>query len=342
MNFLPPLKRSAWLIFLSIFLLSAWSEVVFAQPPVYVVTDLGVLPGYDSSAATSINNKGQVAGYEFTSTTPLHAFVWSDGVMTDLSSGSESVAFSINNNGQVAGYALPPRSGCSPYCGKGDAMLWQNGVRTDLSSLFNLGGGIEAAYINDSGQVAYWQFFTATGPSFTTSFLWESGLNGFTVPNLGLLEVTHINNKGQVSGQNCAAYNAQTSVCVRKVAAIWQNGIITNLATPPDNSDVSGIAYYINDFGQAVGSVQISGSNNHATFWENNGSMTDLGTLGGPTSDARSINSFDQIVGSSNTSNGGTHAFLYSNGQMIDLNNQIVDPSWNWVRRLGLMMLARS
>jgi probable HAF family extracellular repeat protein len=49
--------------------------------------------------------------------------------------------------------------------------------------------------------------------------------------------------------------------------------------------------------------------------------VTDLGTLGGASSQAYGINASGQVVGSSDTSNGGTDAFLYSAGQMVDISN---------------------
>lgn len=47
--------------------------------------------------------------------------------------------------------------------------------------------------------------------------------------------------------------------------------------------------------------------------------MTDLGTLGGSSSQAFAINPAGQVVGESATSDGDGHAFLWERGTMIDL-----------------------
>jgi len=47
--------------------------------------------------------------------------------------------------------------------------------------------------------------------------------------------------------------------------------------------------------------------------------ITDLGTLGGPTSTAWGLNNHGQIVGWSDTTNGQSHGFVWSSGQMRDL-----------------------
>jgi len=84
------------------------------------LSDLGtiginLLPGYNSSYANAINNKGQVVGRSNVTTLDStgaiadiseHAFLWQSGSMVDLGAlpGSNiSVASAINDNGQVVG-----------------------------------------------------------------------------------------------------------------------------------------------------------------------------------------------------------------------------------------------
>jgi probable HAF family extracellular repeat protein len=47
--------------------------------------------------------------------------------------------------------------------------------------------------------------------------------------------------------------------------------------------------------------------------------ITELGTLGGSTSDARGINSSGQVVGAADTVSGSEHTYLWSSGKMQDL-----------------------
>src|SRR5215471_9925267 len=70
----------------------------------YIVTDLGSLGGFFSSA-TAINNSGQVVGTADTSAGAWHPFLYSGGKMIDLGTpaGYEGYANGINNRGQVVG-----------------------------------------------------------------------------------------------------------------------------------------------------------------------------------------------------------------------------------------------
>ena len=85
------------------------------------MTDLGTLPGYPNSIAEGINDEGQVVGGA--SDQPFlggnsSAFLWQDGVMTDLNTlippGSPLFlwyATGINSRGQIAGQAVVVSTG---------------------------------------------------------------------------------------------------------------------------------------------------------------------------------------------------------------------------------------
>ncbi|MHC4757406.1 MAG: hypothetical protein ACYTE8_02000 [Planctomycetota bacterium] len=78
----------------------------------------------------------------------------------------------------------------------------------------------------------------------------------------------------------------------------------------------------INESGQVIVTVippRGSGTHIRSVIWEN-GTVTDLGTLGGVGDTmADGLNDLGQVVGHSGTSNGSTHGFLWENGAMTDL-----------------------
>src|SRR5207249_1405392 len=102
------------------------------------IIDLGTLGG-TYSAAQAINNRGEIVGESSTASGDLHAFVWQDGTMTDLTPliHTFSSAISINERGQIVGL------------GEGYSFLWQHGTLTNL-----LPGRFSIPYdINDRGQI---------------------------------------------------------------------------------------------------------------------------------------------------------------------------------------------
>src|SRR5262245_48974947 len=83
----------------------------------------------------------------------------------------------------------------------------------------------------------------------------------------------------------------------------------------PGGSDATSI----NDLGQVVGVENGAyASETHAWIYDN-GTLTDLGTLGGTYAYPYAINNSGQIVGQSSTASGAHHAFLYQSGTMTDL-----------------------
>jgi probable HAF family extracellular repeat protein len=262
----------------------------------YTVTDLG------GGQAYGINASGQVVGQNAVG----HAFLYSSGSMTDLGTlgGTYSFALNINASGQVVGWADNPGDTTQGF-------LYKNGTMTGLSPTAVSGG---AQGINASGQVVGWY---SDGSGGTHPFLYSNGTTSplGTFPAGSNTYPLSINGSGQVVG-----YTYQPGITGEQPFLI-QNGTTTILG-------FSGAFQTINASGQAVGGRYFSNTIWHAQLYYN-GTLTDLGTLGGSNSWAYGINTAGQIVGDSNTSSGADHAYLYSNGAMTDLNS-LIDPHSGW------------
>lgn len=308
------------------------------------LTDLGALPGPNSSCATWINDRGMVAGvseYAVDNSAGWyleHAVLWSQGKLIDLGTlgGNQSDAGAVNDKGQVAGAALntvpdpfPGSAGplSSTNCAitpinttEVRATVWQDGVMHDLGTL----GGPDAmaSWINDRGQVAGQSFTNSvvnasTGLPTTDPFFWQDG----KMLDLGTLGGTFgianwLTARGEVVGTSNLAGD------VAHNAFAWQNGMMTDLGTlGGTNSE----AFFANNAGTVVGRADFSptSSDHHAFLWRN-GKMIDLGTVDGdPSSTAVCVNAHDQVVGDSS----GGHAWLWQDGSIRDLNTLIAPGS---------------
>jgi probable HAF family extracellular repeat protein len=312
------------------------------------LTDLGALPGVNSSAAIAINAGGWVLGESqngliepVTGFPQQRAVVWKGTQLIELGTLGVNAVFpqTLNSVGQVVGNA--PNTVPDPFSLFGlptqiRAFLWQNGLMQDLGTL----GGPDAVpfSINERGQVAGMSYTNAT-PNATTGmptlepFLWENGKMislgtlGGTVGSNGAQGSIMINNRGQIIGtSNLAGDQAAHGF-------VWENGVMTDLGT---FGGVNSFPVWINDVGEIVGEADLLGSAvshlHHAFLWKN-GVMTDLGTLGS-TSHAEAVNARGQVVGRSRPGDPATilqHAFLWEEGgPMLDLNSLIPAGS-NWV-----------
>jgi probable HAF family extracellular repeat protein len=83
---------------------------------------LGTLGGYSGSQGNAINSAGQVTGVSFTADESLHAFIYTNGTMTDLNSllsPSDAAqytlvdAVAINDSGQIVVWGYPTIKGSS-------------------------------------------------------------------------------------------------------------------------------------------------------------------------------------------------------------------------------------
>ncbi len=133
--------------------------------PAYVVADLGVLPGGDTSAAAGINDRGQVVGYAYmahgrrrafrTSATGTLATPGAD--LGGLPRSPYSEARGINARGQIVGFVY---AGTLEGPLRVRAFVYDDAATPrmrDLNSLIPAGSGIvleEAGGINDAGQIA--------------------------------------------------------------------------------------------------------------------------------------------------------------------------------------------
>jgi probable HAF family extracellular repeat protein len=304
------------------------------------LTDLGALPGGNSSCPTWISDNGLIAGVsgngiDATAGSLLGvAVLWRDGTMIDLGTlgGNSSDAGAVNDEGQVVGTALNAVSDPAPdsagvvadtNCAvapinttEARAYVWDNGVMRDLGTL----GGPDAGanFINDAGQIAGQSFTNSTVSPVTgfptlDPFLWQHG----EMIDLGTLggafgEASWLTQSGVVVGTSDLAGD-------NTFHAFRWDGALQDLGTlGGPNSQ----AFFANQAGDVVGRADISPSSpDHNAFLWRDGKMIDLGTVdGGPDSTAEGINSSDQIVGEGS----GNHGWIWQDGQIHDLNTLTV------------------
>jgi len=301
-----------------------------------VLTDIGALPGKNSSASGPINERGWSVGQSQNGVMdPLvgipetRATLWIDGRLVDLGTlgGNQSLASSLNNEGIVVGIsqnAIPDPVSLFGLGTQTRAFLWQNGVMHDLGTL----GGPDAVAItvNERGQVVGYSFTNATpnpgtGIPTTDPFLWDHGTMidlgtlGGTNANVGSLALV-INNKGQVAGTSNLAGD------VNFHAFLWDRGTLLDLGTLGGSFSTT---FWINDAGDVVGWAATTGDQfAHAALWRER-EITDLGTLDGDCfSQAEAVNSKGQIVGLSfSCATGTARAVLWEEGAIIDLNTLV-------------------
>ena len=289
-----------------------------ASPPgPYVLTDLGTLGGLSAQAA-DINDDGHVVGYASSATAGGHAFVWRDGVMTDLGTltgGTSSAAGGINRLGQIVGSS---NLGLNT---PGQATLWDNGQIINLTPGSN---GSSATAINSYRQVV--GTFSNAVP-----FMWQNG-ELTILPHLGGGGgwASDINDAAMIVGSSSSTESSQLLGPLPR-AVLWQKdsqGVFraTNLGVLP-GTDESG-ATAINSAGQIVGSSGHTDPDTYEVtsqaFLYSGGTMTPL-NVPSPEAYAGDINDSGVIVGSMRAAGGTSkwHAYVYADGVATNLNSLI-------------------
>ena len=283
----------------------------------------------------------------FTDCFQAHATRWQNGVITDLGAlpgNNNSAAGSINARGWAAGQSqtliLDPIAGIPEYRG----VLWKEGQIIDLGTLES---GTESLgiWVNDAGQVIGFSTTSTTNTdpigflNFPTHvFVWESG----SKQDLGTLggddtlpgaPCSHPP-EGMVPGASTASTISNPDTGLPTIAPfLWHHGTMLNLGTL---GGTVGLAQCVNARGQVIGVSSLAanpgacvpgvfgelhqdGPGCHAFLWED-GVMSDLGTLGGGSSEAIWLNDAGDIAGSADLPGSETHhAVLWKNGRMLDL-----------------------
>lgn len=104
-------------------------------------------------SVTAINDVGEIVGGATFPDGSFDAFVWKNGVATDLGNlgDAASIGFALNSHGQVVGGTFLP-DGLHWR-----AFLWQNGSTVDLNTLVPKGSSLRLAWaeaINERGEIA--------------------------------------------------------------------------------------------------------------------------------------------------------------------------------------------
>ncbi len=287
------------------------------QRPIYTIVDLGTLghnPTFESSVGQGISNQGHVTGGAFSTDDTWHAFLWKDGLMTDLGlmpPRAVTEARDVNEFGQVAGTALESNGAI------GSGFFWDNGIMTDLGHL-GTGDNTHAWAVNEAGQVVGFSWTTSSGDPH--AFLWENGvLTDLGTFGEAVSSALDINNLGQIVGGVTTYPDGW--------AFLWDNGTVTDLGSL---GGCVSVAFGINDLGQVVGDcLNRTTRSRRAFIWED-GVMTDIAALARYSySLAWRINNRGEVVGEGNVGH-MRKPFVYDAVHGVRDVRDLLDPDTVW------------
>ncbi|NOG53988.1 MAG: hypothetical protein HND57_06610 [Planctomycetes bacterium] len=288
----------------------------------YSATDLGTLQGGTANSwGWDLNECGQVIGYgDAPNNRSLHAFLWSEGEMTDLKTlgGTYSWAYGINNRTQITGYSIVDSVTIRGF-------FWEDGTMEDIGWLPGSRGTFSRGNaINQGGLIV--GVCHGTGDGWIVpyaGFIYDDGA-WTEIPTFGGDEsqAYGINNAGIAVGW--ARFAEPEPTAPRAFA--YANGQLIDIGT---FGGTLSKAASINNLNQVVGVATDGIGSDRAFVWEA-GVLTDIGDLGGGVSAANDINDRGQIVGYSDSAEGIKTGFLWQDGVMWDVND-LVEPGSNVV-----------
>ena len=277
--------RNFWILWVTTIVLACFSNAV-AQAS-YKVQDLGVQHPDNLGMAMGLNNYG-----------------WTENMEQRLD------PFSLSLSANLV---------------EGTVRISIGELNFELGTLGGKNSSINWNGINDRGEAVGMSETSVPDPNgedlcgFGTHatclpFLWQNGVM-HALPTLGGNngQASAINNSGQVVGY--AENGIVDSTCPAGVTnnrvdlpVLWHKG--NAQALPTIGSDPDGVAFGINNQGQAVGYSGTCTEANYAVLWEN-GTASPLADLGTPGAIAYAINGHNQIVGQAVNSEGTALAAIW-------------------------------
>lgn len=296
------------------------------------LTPLQLAPGQESNAS-ELNASGEVAGDAYNSKGDDDLFTYSNGVIKDDGgvAGDTIVAQGLNSSGEIFGYTRDLSDDFVPYIYEDGAIQRLN---YDLSIIptVDYGQGPQPqtlgsiGAINDSGDVIATAGFedyllTPAAPGSISGTVFDD------VNNDGVQESTESPLAGRLVYDDLYDDGSFTAGDPETTTNSSGHYTLSGLAPGP---------YIIRfeppttNWKQSVQSLTLTSGENatnisFATLQQFSYQVTDLGTLGGPTSVANAVNNVGQVVGESDVSATVSHPFLYtvSTGKMTDLSSVV-------------------
>lgn len=311
-----PATRLALRLALALSLAALAHADASAQPPAYVIEDLGQLPGAVGCVPIAINAEGRVVGWSGES--PNRAFLFVDGIgireLFGPSGFPNTAARGINDAGIVVGEGWATGG---PY----QALRWIDGA---FAPLTGLGTNSRAWDVSPLGVVVGETPVDALD-SGAFRYTDGSGLE-LLAPERDMSRARDINEWGQVAGYATTA--GPYGGAVYHAFRFAPDGTKRDLGSADGFAHSYGTA--INVSGQVAGSLRSASGNSARVFRYTEGvGMLNLGGVG-ETNDTEGMNSRGDFVGRGQPTAGLRRAFLYTDEGGLRALNDLVAVGTEW------------